>query len=84
MRRIIIGFIICAISYLLLRHNEWLIRQTGTSFWAEKWFGSEGGTRLLLKLISLLAFIIGMLVILNMHERFIRWILSPLLGTPLT
>lgn len=84
LNRIIIGFIISALSFLLLRHNEWLVAQTGTSAWAEKWFGSEGGTRLLLKLLALFFFIAGMLVIFNMHERFIRWILSPLFGTPLT
>ncbi len=80
LKRIIIGIIISTISFLLLKHNEWLVSQTGTSQWAEKWFGSEGGTRLFLKLIALFSFIVGMLVILNMHERFIRWILSPLFG----
>lgn len=84
MRRILIGLIICTISYLLLRHNEWLIRQTGTSAWAEKWFGTEGGTRLVLKLLAIFAFVVGMLVIFNMHARFIKWLLSPLFGTPLT
>jgi hypothetical protein len=74
----------CAVFFLLLRYNEWLVAQTGTSQWAEKWFGGEGGTRLMLKFLSLLGFMMGMLVILNMHNSLIKWILGPLLRAPLT
>ncbi|MBI4359544.1 MAG: hypothetical protein HY564_00420 [Candidatus Jacksonbacteria bacterium] len=84
LKRIIIGLAISTVSFFLLRYNEWLVSQTGTSAWAEKWFGSEGGTRLLLKFFSLLGFVVGMLVIFNMHERFVRFIFSPLFKTPLT
>lgn len=78
-KRIIIGLIICTISFLLLRYNEWLVYQTGTSAWAEKWFGSEGGTRLMFKLISILGFFVGMLVIFNLHVAFVKWVFSGLL-----
>ncbi len=83
-KRIIIGLIMCAAFFLLLRYNEWLVSQTGTSQWAEKWFGGEGGTRLMLKLLSLFGFIMGLLVIFNMHNSLIKWILGPLLRAPLT
>lgn len=83
-KRIFIGLIMCAVFFLLLRYNEWLVAQTGTSAWAEKWLGSEGGTRLMLKLVSLLGFIMGMLMIFNLHSNLIHWILGPLLRAPLT
>jgi TRAP-type uncharacterized transport system fused permease subunit len=83
-KRIIAGLAITIISFLLLKHNEWLIRQTGTWYWAEKHLGTEGGTRLMLRLIALLGVIIGLLTVTGLHERFIKWILSPLFKIPLT
>ena len=83
-KRIAVGLLISVISFLLLRYNEWVIRQTGSWYWAEKYLGSEGGTRLMLKLICVFALIIGLLVITGLHVRFIRWLLAPLLRVPLT
>ena len=80
MRHIIIGFIITVISFLLLKHNFWLVEQTGTWGWAERVLGSEGGTRLVLKLLALLGVIIGLLTVVGLHDQFIRWLLIPLFG----
>ena len=84
MQRIFVGLLITIVSFLLLRYNEWLILQIGIWPWAEKWFGTEGGTRLAYRLIAVFGVIIGLLVITGLHEQFIRWLLSPLLGVPLT
>lgn len=84
MKHIIIGLLITIISFLFLKYNEWLIRQTGTWYWAERHFGSEGGTRLLFKLISIFALFVGLLTITGLHERFIRGIFAPLFKMPLT
>ncbi|HBH46337.1 MAG: hypothetical protein A2445_05625 [Candidatus Jacksonbacteria bacterium RIFOXYC2_FULL_44_29] len=76
--RILIGIVIAVIAFVLLLKNEWLIRQVGTSAWAEKYLGSEGGTRLMLKLISVLGIIIGLMVITGLHVAFFKWVFSPL------
>jgi hypothetical protein len=81
--RIIIGLIITIIAFLLLRYNEWLVRQIGMWAWAERHLGTEGGTRLAYKLIAFFGIIVGLLTIAGLHERFIRWILSPLFRVPL-
>jgi len=82
--RILTGLVITVIAFLLLRYNEWLVRQMGLWAWAERHLGTEGGTRLAYKLIAIFGIIVGLLTIAGLHERFIKWILAPLFRTPLS
>jgi uncharacterized membrane protein YkgB len=77
-KHFILGLIISTVSFILLIRNEWLINQTGTWDWAERHLGSEGGTRLFLKLISIFGMIIGFLVMTGMYQQFLRWLIGPL------
>jgi hypothetical protein len=81
--RIFIGLIITILSFMVVWQTEWIVRQTGSFDWAEKYLGTEGGTRLAVKLIGVLGVVIGLITVTGMHERFMRWILAPLFG-PLT
>lgn len=72
--KLTIGAIIIILSFLGLIYNEWLFRQMGSIGWAERHIRSEGGTRLLLKLICIFALMMGLLTITGLQDRFIRWI----------
>ena len=76
--RILIGIIITTISFLILKYNEWFIRQVGSWSWAERHIGTEGGSRLVYKLIAVFGIIIGLLTIADLHVRFLKWFFAPL------
>ena len=77
--RILIGLVITFLSFMVVWKTEWLHRQTGGWAWAEKYHGTEGGTRLAMKLLGILGIVIGLITITGMHQRFLQWLLSPLL-----
>jgi uncharacterized protein YqgC (DUF456 family) len=79
MHRIIIGIIITILAALLTIKADWVVNNFGHSAWAESKFGTEGGTRLMYKLIGIVGVLIGLLTITNLHARFLGWILAPFL-----
>ncbi len=74
-----VGILITGLAFLGLLYNEWLIRQTGTFAWAERYIRTEGGTRLMLKIICIIALMIGLLTVVGLHEDFMRWIFGRLI-----
>ena len=77
-KRILIGLIITALGTLTVIKTEAIVSQTGLSSWAERHLGSEGGTRLLYKLIGIIAIVIGMLVITGYYGNLLQWAFGPL------
>jgi len=75
-KRIIIGLLISVAGFMLLEHNEWLIHQTGSWDFAER---NLGGTRFALKIISVLVFIIGLMIIFGLHTGFLKLLFGSLL-----
>jgi hypothetical protein len=51
----------------------------GSISWFEQHLGTEGGSRLGYKLIGVLVFFIGFLIMTGMINGFMLWLLSPLL-----
>ncbi|RJR30774.1 hypothetical protein C4569_03805 [Candidatus Parcubacteria bacterium] len=80
MSRIIIGFVIVAISGLIVVRSEWIYQNVGAIPWAEAHLHAEGGSRMMYKLIGVVGIIIGFMLITNMLGSILLWILSPLLG----
>lgn len=76
---IIPGIIIVIIGALITIKSEGMLNTFGRIGFFEKYLGTEGGSRLGYKIIGLLIFFIGMLVMTNMLSGFLEWILSPLL-----
>lgn len=74
-----VGILITGLAFLGLLYNEWLIRQTGTFAWAERYIRTEGGSRLLLKIICIIALMIGLLTVVGLHEAFMRWVFGGLI-----
>ncbi len=67
----IIGIICVLVGVLLVLKTEWFLENFGTIAWAEENLGTSGGSRLMYKLIGLLAIFIGFLLITNMFQGFI-------------
>lgn len=78
--RIFIGFLMIALGTLTIIKTEWIVRNFGYSEFGESKLRSFGGTRLLWKLIGMIATIAGMLVVANLHGRVILAIFGSLFG----
>ncbi len=66
--RILIGAVVCAIGFLLVRKTDWALDTVGSINFAEKMF--SGGSRSFYKLFGVIVILIGFLVITNLHESF--------------
>ncbi|MEK7131550.1 MAG: hypothetical protein AAB797_02335 [Patescibacteria group bacterium] len=69
--RYIIGIIMVLVGVFLILKTEWFIQNFGTNAWAEEHLGSNGGTRLMYKLIGIVFIFFGFLAITNMIEGFL-------------
>jgi len=77
--RILLGLIIITVGALIVIKSEKIYNAFGPIGFFEKFFGTEGGSRLGYKLIGMLFIFIGALIMTNMIGGFIEWIFSPLL-----
>lgn len=78
--RIIVGIIGIVIGSIMVIRSEWLLSFFGRINWAEIHLGSEGGTRVLYKLIGISAIIISLMIMTGMIEGLLMAIFGPLFG----
>lgn len=64
--RIIVGLIIAAVGAVITIKAEWIYQNFGSIPSADKYLGTEGGSRLAYKLIGIFISIIGFLIMTNM------------------
>ena len=64
--RIIIGLIIVVVGAIITIKAEWMYQNFGAIPSADKYLGTEGGTRLAYKLIGIFGTIIGFLIMTNL------------------
>ena len=76
----VIGFIVIVIGILMVIKTEWLIENFGTNDWAESHLGSEGGTRLMYKVLGLLSVVLSLMGMTGMLGEVILGIFGPLFG----
>ena len=79
MGHFILGAIIMVIGALIVIKSESILNTFGSIGFFERHLGTEGGSRLGYKLIGILTFFIGVLIMTNMIGGFMTWMLSPLL-----
>lgn len=77
--RIVIGLLISAIGVSLTFKTQWYLRLLGRVPFAEKVFGS-GGTRLFYKLFGALMAIIGFMVMTDLMDNFLEWLIGGMFG----
>jgi len=76
--RIIIGLIGMVIGALFVIKSEWFLANFGANDWAEQHLGSEGGSRLMYKLIGLAIILVSILIMTNLLQGIALAILAPL------
>ena len=77
------GLLIAGIGFVLVWKSNWLMNNFGRIGWAEAHLGSEGGSRLLYKIIGFVVIIGGFLHATNLGGVFIKWIATTLFGAKL-
>jgi len=78
--RIIIGLIIAAVGAVITIKAEWIYQNFGAIPSADKYLGTEGGSRLAYKLIGITATIIGFLIMTNMIGAILLAIFGRMFG----
>jgi hypothetical protein len=78
--RIIVGIIGIVVGSIMVIKSEWFLSFFGRINWAEIHLGGEGGTRILYKLLGVLAIIISLMIMTGMIEGLLLAIFGPLFG----
>lgn len=78
--RIIVGLIIAAIGAVVTIKAEWIYQNFGPIPSADKYLGTEGGSRLAYKLIGIFVSAIGFLIMTNMLGAIIIGIFGRMFG----
>ena len=73
-------FIIIAFGALVVIKSEWIYSFTGPIDWAEAHLGTEGGTRLFIKLIGVLIILGTFMWVTGALQAILLGIFKPLLG----
>lgn len=74
------GLIMAAIGFVIVWKSDWLLNNFGRIDWADRHLGSEGGTRLMYKLIGIVIILAGFLQATNLGGTFVRWIATSIFG----
>jgi len=69
-----------AAGYLMVWKSNWLLRNVGSIPSAEKYLHTEGGSRLMYKLIGLFLLIIGALQVTNLLESAAKGLITLFFG----
>lgn len=75
-----LGLLGIGLGVLLVIKTEWFIQTFGTSAWAEQHMGTNGGTRLLYKLIGIAAIFISLMGMTGLLGPFLLSSLGGLFG----
>jgi len=74
--RIIFGLIVAAVGAVITIKAEWIYQNFGGIPSADKYLGTEGGSRLAYKLIGIFVSIVGFLIMTNLIEGVLKAIVS--------
>jgi hypothetical protein len=70
--RIILGLIIAIVGAIITIKANWFYQNFGAIPSADKYLGTEGGSRLAYKLIGILITIVGFLIMTNLIEAVLK------------
>ncbi len=77
--RTLIGLAITALGLSMAWKTEWYLRILGRNAWAERNLGG-GGTRVYYKLIGIAIMVIGFIVVTDLWDNFMLWLVGGLFG----
>ncbi|MCH7492599.1 hypothetical protein IID19_03345 [Patescibacteria group bacterium] len=72
----VVGIIAIGIGFLITWKSDWLMNNFGRIAWAEAHLGTEGGTRMLYKLIGIVTIIFAFLYMSGAMGSILRGIFS--------
>ncbi len=78
--KFVLGIIIATLGFLLVWKSEWLLINFGRIGFAEKHLGTEGGSRLMYKLIGSIVIIIGLMYATDLTDNAISWLVKTVFG----
>ncbi len=73
----IIGLIFTVLGFFVVWKTGAIMSFTGRIAFAEKYLGTEGGTRIFLKIIGVIIIIISWMYMFNLGEGIIRFLFLP-------
>jgi len=76
----LIGGITIAIGCLLVIKTQWIYDFTGPIDWAEQHLGTEGGTRILIKILGVLLILGAFLGVTGILGAMVKGFFGPLFG----
>ncbi|MFW0862669.1 MAG: hypothetical protein ACKKL6_03730 [Candidatus Komeilibacteria bacterium] len=76
--RFIIGLILIGVGFTMVWKTEGWFSFFGRIAFAEKYLGTEGGSRLFYKLIGILGILIGMLLVTGLYDDVMGTATGPL------
>ena len=77
--RIILGLVFCIVGFLMVRKPEIPMDFIGYVNFAERLF--TGGSRSFFKLLGVVFILLGFLLITNLQDDFINWVLGFIVGS---
>jgi len=57
-----------AAGFMVTWQSEWILQNFGANAWADRTFGSDGGSRLLYKLIGIVVILVGVLYLTGLWQ----------------
>ncbi len=78
----VIAVVVIAIGVILIAKTEWFLSNFGSIAWAEQHLGTEGGSRLMYKLIGLAAIILALMGVTGLLGEVVLSIFGNLFPRP--
>ena len=75
--RSIFSFLAILIGALLTIKSDWFLNNFGRVEWAERYLGTEGGSRLFYKLLGLIIVLIAFLIITGLLQNWFLTFFAP-------
>ncbi len=72
-----IGLLVIAVGVFMIMKTEWIVSFTGPIDWAEQHMGTEGGTRMFIKLLGVVIIIGAFLAATGLLGDWVRAIFAP-------
>ena len=68
------GLLMTLFGILFVVKTEWIVDFVGYSEWAESKIGMFGGTRIMIKIIGLIAIFVGFFFMVGLEDEILGWI----------
>ncbi|MFA5051942.1 MAG: hypothetical protein WC544_02670 [Patescibacteria group bacterium] len=79
--RYVLGLVIISVGFLITWKAEWMMDNFGRVAWAEEHLGTEGGTRLMYKLIGISAIVLSFMYMSGLIQAILTKIFGASINT---